>query len=66
MGLQEVNVTRNQQFFAVLFFVLMATAGAVWQVGPYGLYGGALAGLLFLSFIDVDRPGKKKGGGTDG
>jgi hypothetical protein len=35
----------------------MATAGAVWQFGPYGLYGGAVAGAVALAFIDVRKEG---------
>jgi len=38
----------------------MVTAGAVWQFGPYGLYGGAVAGAVALAFIDVKK------GGDDG
>ena len=45
---------------ALLLFLLMATAGAVWQFGPYGLYGGAALGALMLTFVDFDE--KKKGG----
>jgi hypothetical protein len=33
----------------------MATAGAVWQFGPYGLYGGAAVGLIALSFVNVRK-----------
>jgi hypothetical protein len=42
----------------------MATAGAVWQFGPYGLYGGAVVGLLALTFVNVEK--KKEGGEDDG
>jgi uncharacterized membrane protein len=53
-------MTPTQAVLAVAFLLLMATAGAVWQFGYYGLYGGALAGAIALSFADV----KKKGGGS--
>lgn len=59
-------MTRNQALMALLLFVLMATAGAVWQFGQYGLYGGAGLLLLIFSFIDIDKPDKKKGGADDG
>lgn len=36
----------------------MATAGATWQFGPYGLYGGAFVGLLAMTFVNVDKPKK--------
>lgn len=39
----------------------MATAGAVWQFGPYGLYGGAFVGAFTLTFVEID----KKGGDDD-
>jgi hypothetical protein len=50
-------VTKTQALVALLLFLLMATAGAVWQFGPYGLYGGALIGLIALAFIDIDKGG---------
>jgi hypothetical protein len=56
-------VTPNQAVIAVAFLLLLATAGAVWQFGPYGLYGGALAGALALTFVDIE---KKRGDGVDG
>lgn len=54
-------MTPTQAVIAVGLLLLMAIAGAVWQFGPYGLYGGAVVGLVALSFIDV-----KKGGEDDG
>jgi hypothetical protein len=45
---------------AVALALLLATAGATWQFGPYGLYGGAGVGLLALSFVNVKK------GGDDG
>lgn len=45
---------------AVALTLLLATAGATWQFGPYGLYGGALVGLVALSLVDVKK------GGDDG
>lgn len=42
---------------AVALTLLLATAGATWQFGPYGLYGGAAAILLTLSFVDVKSGG---------
>lgn len=35
----------------------MATAGAIWQFGYYGLYGGAVAGAIALSFVNVRKEG---------
>lgn len=46
---------------ALLLFLLMATAGAVWQFGPYGLYGGSALGVLILTFVNIE-----KGGDGDG
>lgn len=40
----------------------MATAGAVWQFGAYGLYGGAFVGLVALSFVDVKKGGEGDNG----
>ncbi|MGW0682874.1 hypothetical protein ACWD2L_05870 [Streptomyces sp. NPDC002754] len=54
-------MTRNWALLALLLFLLMATAGAVWQFGPYGLYGGAFVGALALTFIEIE----KKGGEDD-
>lgn len=59
--LRELRVTRNQAVATLLLFLLMATSGAVWQFGPYGLYGGAFVGLVTLGFIHIDSD-KKKGG----
>lgn len=42
---------------AVALALLLATAGATWQFGPYGLYGGAALGLLALTFVDVKKGG---------
>jgi hypothetical protein len=56
-------MTPTQAVLAVALLLLMATAGAVWQFGPYGLYGGAAAGLIALSFVNVE---KTKGGDEDG
>jgi hypothetical protein len=53
-------VTRVQALLALLLFLLMGTAGAVWQFGPYGLYGGAAAGIGLLMAIDIEK------GGSDG
>lgn len=53
-------MTPIQMATAVALALLLATAGATWQFGPYGLYGGALVGLLALSFVDVKK------GGDDG
>ena len=53
-------MTPTQAVIAVAVLLLMATAGAVWQFGPYGLYGGAVAGAVALGFIDVKK------GGDDG
>lgn len=50
-------MTPTQMAGAVALALLLATAGAAWQFGPYGLYGGALAGLLALSFVDVRKGG---------
>lgn len=63
MGLQEVIVTRNQSLVGLILFVLALTAGAVWQFGPYGLYGGGLLVIAILSFTDIDKPTK---GGDSG
>jgi len=52
-------VTPPQMAVAVALAVLLATAGATWQFGPYGLYGGALVGLVALTFVNVK-------GGDDG
>jgi hypothetical protein len=54
-------MTQSQALFALLLFVLMATAGGVWQFGPYGLYGGAAVGVAAISFINI-----KKGDRDDG
>jgi hypothetical protein len=40
---------------AVACLLLMAIAGAVWQFGPYGLYGGAVVGLAALSFVNIEK-----------
>jgi hypothetical protein len=53
-------VTRIQALAALLLFLLMATAAAVWQFGPYGLYGGALFGAVAMTFVDIEK------GGDDG
>lgn len=53
-------MTPTQAVIAVAVLLLMVTAGAVWQFGPYGLYGGAVAGAVALAFIDVKK------GGDDG
>lgn len=57
-------MTRIQALAALLLFLLMATAGAVWQFGPYGLYGGALAGVIAISFVNIGD-NEKKGGEDD-
>ena len=57
-------MTRTQAVLAVAVLLLMATAGAVWQFGYYGLYGGALVGVIALTFVDVEK--KKEGGGDNG
>lgn len=57
-------MTPTQAVIAVALLLLMATAGAVWQFGYYGLYGGALAGLIALSFVNVEKV--EKGGDEDG
>lgn len=54
-------MTTTQAVIAVALLLLMATAGATWQFGPYGLYGGAAAGLLALSFVDVRSNDVEKG-----
>lgn len=54
-------MTPTQAVIAVALLLLLATAGAVWQFGPYGLYGGAAAGLIALTFVNV-----KEKGGDDG
>jgi hypothetical protein len=41
----------------------MATAGAVWQFGPYGLYGGAAVGAIALAFVDVNEKRKEDDNG---
>lgn len=56
-------MTPTQAVVAVALLLLMATAGAVWQFGPYGLYGGAVAGLVALSFVNVENDVEK---GDDG
>jgi hypothetical protein len=62
MGLiRELTVTPTQAVIAVALLLLMATAGATWQFGPYGLYGGATLGALALAFVDI-----KEKGGDDG
>jgi hypothetical protein len=48
-------MTPTQAVLAVALLLLMATAGAVWQFGPYGLYGGAVVGALALAFVDVRK-----------
>lgn len=53
-------MTPTQAVVAVAFLLLMATLGATWQFGYYGLYGGAAVGLLALSFVDIKK------GGDDG
>lgn len=53
-------MTRVQALLALLLFLLMATAGAVWQFGPYGFYGGAAIGTVILMVIDIEK------GGDDG
>lgn len=50
-------MTRVQALLALLLFLLMATAGAVWQFGPYGLYGGAAIGVGILMVIDIEKGG---------
>jgi hypothetical protein len=40
---------------AVLLTILLATAGAAWQFGPYGLYGGAALALISLTFVDIRK-----------
>lgn len=50
-------MTPTQAVFAVAVLLLMAVAGAVWQFGPYGLYGGAVAGAVALAFVDVRKGG---------
>lgn len=57
---RELTVTPLQMAVAVALALLLATAGATWQFGPYGLYGGAGVGLLALSFVNVKK------GGDDG
>lgn len=57
---RELTVTPTQMAVAVALALLMATAGATWQFGPYGLYGGALVALVALSFVNVKK------GGDDG
>lgn len=56
-------MTPTQAVVAVALLLLMATAGAVWQFGPYGLYGGAFVGLVALTFVNVE---KRKEGEDDG
>jgi hypothetical protein len=51
-------VTPTQAVIAVALLLLMATAGAVWQFGPYGLYGGAFVGALALAFVDLKKGGE--------
>ena len=48
-------MTPIQAVIAVALLLLMATAGAVWQFGPYGLYGGAVVGALALTLVDVRK-----------
>jgi hypothetical protein len=50
-------VTPTQAVLAVALLLLMATAGAVWQFGPYGLYGGAFVGAVALAFVDIRKEG---------
>ena len=50
-------MTPTQAVLAVAFLLLMATAGAIWQFGYYGLYGGAVAGAIALSFVNVRKEG---------
>jgi hypothetical protein len=54
-------MTKHQALLALLLILGMATAGAVWQFGPYGLYAGAAAGLLALTFIDIEKGGRDSG-----
>lgn len=50
---RELTVTPIQMAVAVALTLLMATAGAAWQFGPYGLYGGAVLAAIALTFVDV-------------
>ncbi len=52
-----MTVTPIQMAVAVALLVLMATAGATWQFGPYGLYGGAVLGAVALGFVDIKKGG---------
>lgn len=60
MGFQEVVVTPYQALLAMVSCYMLLVAGAVWQFGFYGLYGGGAVGVLVLSFIDIKK------GDTDG
>ena len=51
-------MTPTQAVIAVALLLLMATAGATWQFGPYGLYGGSAVGLIALAFVDVKKGGE--------
>lgn len=53
-----MTVTPTQALIAVVLLLLMATAGAVWQFGPYGLYGGAATGALVMTFVNVRKEGE--------
>ena len=53
-------MTSIQALTAITFFYLLIVAGAVWQFGPYGLYGGGAVGLAALTFVDT------KGGRSGG
>lgn len=53
-------MTPYQALLAMVSCYMLLVAGAVWQFGFYGLYGGGVAGMLVLSFINIKK------GDTDG
>lgn len=55
-------MSRIQALAALLLSILLATAGGVWQFGPYGLYAGAFAIAVALSFVNIHN---EKGGDDD-
>lgn len=54
-------MTQFQALLLALLLFLMAVVGAVWQFGPYGLYGGAFVGAVVLTFINVEKGGRSDG-----
>lgn len=48
-------MTRIQALAALLLAILLSTAGAVWQFGPYGLYGGAALIIALVSFANIEK-----------